>query len=102
MLAPHRPFNDLWLPESFTAALGQLLISEGQLDSRSLERGQRIVAESGGRLDAVLTKLGLISERALAEATAKLLDLNLAAASDYPKVALLPDRLRLKFLRKSR
>ena len=89
-------------PERFTVALGELLVAQGQLDAKSLERGLRLAAESGGRLDAVLTQLGLISERALAETIAKLFGLKLAVAADYPKAALLPDRLRLKFLRKSR
>ncbi|HEX3487424.1 MAG TPA: ATPase, T2SS/T4P/T4SS family [Micropepsaceae bacterium] len=102
MLATVSPLQGLWSPDGFTAALGQLLTAEGQLDGKSLERGQRLADESGTRLDIVLTQLGLISERLLAEATAKLLGLKIAAASDYPKTALLPDRLRLKFLRKSR
>jgi general secretion pathway protein E len=96
------PFDDAWSPETFTAALGELLIAQGQLDAKSLERGRRLAAESGARLDTVLTQLGLVSERALAEALAKLLDLTIAPASDYPTAAILADRLRLKFLRKSR
>ncbi|HXJ01223.1 MAG TPA: ATPase, T2SS/T4P/T4SS family [Micropepsaceae bacterium] len=102
MLAVVSPSRDLWSPEKFTEALGQLLVAESRLDAKSLERGQRLAAESGTRLDTVFTQLGLISERVLAEATAKLLDLRIAAVGDYPKAALLPDRLRLKFLRKSR
>jgi general secretion pathway protein E len=94
--------SDVWSAERFTAALGQLLIQQGQLDAVSLERGLRLANESGGRLDTVLAQLGLVSERALAEATAKLLGLQLAKPNDYPQAALLPDRLRLKFLRKSR
>jgi general secretion pathway protein E len=102
MLANVSSLRDVWSAETFTVALGELLVAQGQLDAKGLERGRRLAAESGGRLDAVLTQLGLISERALAEATAKLLGLKLAAPQDYPKAALLPDRLRLKFLRKSR
>ncbi len=89
------------LPERFTAALGELLIQQGQLDATSLDRGRRLAGESGGRLDTVLSQLGLVSERALAEATARLLRLKIAAPLDYPAEAILPDRLRLKFLRKS-
>jgi general secretion pathway protein E len=87
---------------SFAAALGDLLIEQGSLDAPGLDRGRRVAEESGRRLDIVLTQLGLISERTLAEATAKLLGLKLAAPADYPTAALLPDRLRLKFLRRSR
>jgi general secretion pathway protein E len=102
MLAPVTALREVSSPEAFTAALGEFLIAQGQLDAKSLERGKRLAAESGGRLDIVLTQLGLISERALAEATAKLLGLKLALPSDYPKAPILPERLRLKFLRKSR
>src|SRR5258706_11416485 len=99
--AKYQPL-DAWSPEAFTAALEGLLIKEGQLDPKGLERGRRLAAESGSRLDSVLTQLGLLSERALAEATAKLLELKIAITADYPADAILPDRLRLKFLRKSR
>lgn len=40
--------------------------------------------ESGERLDAVLTRLGLISEQALAEAIAQAADLRLAGPDDFP------------------
>ena len=50
----------------------------------------------------MLTQLGLVSERTVAEATAHLLGLRMATRADYPAEAILPDRLRLKFLRKSR
>ena len=92
---------DIWSAENFVAALGEQLVQRGQLDETSLHRGRRLADESGKRLDAVLSQLGLVSERALAEATARLLQLTIAAPLDYPATAILPDRLRLKFLRKS-
>ena len=103
MLAEAKPhFLDAWSRESFALALGELLIRQGQLDAMSLERGRRAAGGSGGRLDVVLTQLGLVSERALAETTAPLLHLKLAVPGDYPEAPILADRLRLKFLRKSR
>ena len=65
-----------------------------------LERARRVAGESAGRLDTVLSQLGLVSERVLAEATARLLGLEIAVV--YPKEAILPERLRVKFLRRSR
>src|SRR5262249_42159974 len=88
--------------EAFASSLGDLLVEQGTLDAASLDRGRRLADESGRRLDKVLPQLGLVSERALAEATARLLGLKLAAPADYPAEAILPERLRLKFLRKSR
>jgi general secretion pathway protein E len=103
MLAEAKPhlLND-WPQESFASALGEMLIRQGLLDALSLERARRAAGESGGRLDTVLAQLGLVSERTLAEMTAGLLHLELAVQSDYPDAPILADRLRLKFLRKSR
>src|SRR5271169_6858274 len=93
---------DHWSPESFAVALADLLIKQGKLDDKSLDRGRRLAEESGTRLDAVLTQLGLISERGLAEAMAILLGLDIAAPTVYVDTAILPDKLRPKFLRNVR
>jgi len=82
------------------ARLGPALIDSGAIDQRTLERARRVAVETGGRLDRVLTQLGLISERGLAEALARLVSAPLVAPSDYPDEALFVDRLRPKFLRK--
>ena len=85
------------------ARLGSLLIQRGHCDARTVERGQRMAGESGQRLDAVLTQLGLVGERALADAYCALLDLPLATPGRYPAAAPLAlDRLTARFLRHSR
>jgi general secretion pathway protein E len=91
-----------WSQENFAEALGDLLIERGRLDANSLDRARRLSAEGGGRLDTVLTQLGLISDRVLADAFAEMLGLPISAAADYPEEPVLPDRLRAKFLRKAR
>lgn len=63
--------------------LAVLLESHG-CDARSLERGRRVAAETGQRLDVVLLRLGLIAERQLAEAAAELLGTPVVAPADYP------------------
>ena len=83
------------------ARLGPALIDSGAIDQRTLERARRVGAETGGRLDRVLTQLGLISERGLAEALAQLVSAPLVAPADYPEEALFVDRLASKFLRKA-
>jgi general secretion pathway protein E len=80
--------------------LGPALVDSGAIDLRTLERARRVAAETGGRLDRVLTQLGLISERGLAEALAQLVRAPLAVPADYPEEPLFVDRLRPKFLRK--
>jgi general secretion pathway protein E len=79
--------------------LADLLVSQSHCDARTIERGRRVAADSGQRLDTVLIQLGLVSERGLAEAYAALLDTTLARPEDYPAEPLLPDRLAAKFLR---
>jgi general secretion pathway protein E len=83
------------------ARLGPALISSGALDQRTLERARRVASETGGRLDRVLTQLGLVSERALAEALAQLVGAPIVTPADYPDAALFVDRLKAKFLRKA-
>ena len=53
-------------------------------------------------MTSVLTQLGLVSEYALAEGLAAILALRIAKPADYPENPILPERLRLKFLRKIR
>ncbi len=83
------------------ARLGPALIASGAVDQRTLERARRVAAETGGRLDRVLTQLGLVSDRGLAEALAQLVAAPMVAPADYPDEALFVDQLKAKFLRKA-
>ncbi len=83
------------------AKLGPALVESGAIDQRTLERARRVAAETDRRLDRVLTQLGLISERGLAEAFSRLLGAPIAAASDYPDDAHFVDCLHAKFLRRA-
>ena len=89
-------------PEAVIEVLAAYLVERGQLDPANLERGRRTAVESGNRLDSVLTQLGLVSELSLAEGLAAVMALKIAAPADYPENPILPERLRLKFLRKVR
>ncbi|MBV9252386.1 MAG: Flp pilus assembly complex ATPase component TadA, partial [Acetobacteraceae bacterium] len=83
--------------------LAEILVRTGQCDSRTLDRGRRVAAETGQRLDTVLLQLGLVSERGLAEAYATLLDRPIARQDRYPSGSpLLADRLASRFLRDAR
>lgn len=81
--------------------LGELLIDRGLIDRRSLARAERVALDTGGRLDRVLTQLGITSDRDLAQIMAELFGAPLVTAADYPSEALLVDKLRPKFLRKA-
>jgi general secretion pathway protein E len=89
-------------PAEVVARLGAVLVEGGTIDRRTLERAGRVAVETGGRLDHVLTQLGLVSERGLAEALAQLIGASLVEARDYPDTPLFLDRLKVKFLRKVR
>ncbi len=78
------------------------LQASGALDARGLERGQSVARDSGQRLDAVLIQLGLVSERAVAEALARVCGKAIVGPADYPLSPVLPDRLRPAFLRAAR
>ncbi|MBV8535913.1 MAG: type II secretion system ATPase GspE [Alphaproteobacteria bacterium] len=84
------------------AALARLLLERNLIDVTGLERAKRVAAESGARLDLVMTQLGLISERTLAETLSDMIGAPLAGPPDYPQRPVLPDRLKLKFLRRAR
>ena len=82
--------------------LSGLLVEQGQCDARSVERGRRVAADTGQRIDSVLMHLGLVTERGLAQAYAALLGLPVAEPARYPAEPLLPERLGPRFLRQAR
>ena len=82
--------------------LAGILLRQGQCDTQTVERGRRVAAESGQRLDLVLLQLGLVTERGLAEAYATLLGVPLAGPARFPEAPLYPERLTPRFLRTAR
>ncbi len=83
--------------------LAALLVAGEHCDARTIERGRRVAAESGQRLDKVLIQLGLVTERGLAQAFAALLGLPLADPARFPPdEPLFGERLTARFLRHAR
>lgn len=87
--------------ESYEQTLGERLIEGGKLERAGLERALRIQAESGERLSVLLPKMGLVSERDLAEAIAAQLGLPLVGPADFPETPLYEDKLSPRFLREA-
>ncbi len=88
---------------SLVESLAALLIELGQCDARTVERGRRVAQDSGQRLDKVLLQLGLVTERGLAEAYARLLGLPIATPDRYPGAEpLFAEQLSTRFLRSAR
>lgn len=83
-------------------SLCDLLIERGKLTAAGLERATRLQADSGEKLEIIFTKLGLVSERDLANALATFLELPLAPPNSFPTSPVLADRLSTQFLREVR
>ena len=75
-----------------------LLRAEGLVDPAGLDRARLVAAETGDRLDRVLTHLGLVAEAPVASVLAACHGLDLAGRADYPD-ALPPGAPGLRFLR---
>jgi general secretion pathway protein E len=79
-----------------------LLVEHGKVDRREAERVNRLADETHERIDILLTRLGLITEDALARLLSELLGLPLVKRSEYPDSPLLEHQLGVKFLREYR
>ena len=88
--------------QSHTNSIGKLLIERGKLNAADLDRARRVQQETPERINVILTQLGLVSERDMAEALALYLDLPLVTAADYPTEAILEDQISTKFLKEFR
>ncbi|HEY5046420.1 MAG TPA: ATPase, T2SS/T4P/T4SS family [Rhizomicrobium sp.] len=82
--------------------LAELVLERGLVPAETLNRARTVQAETGERFDAVLTRLGLISEASLAQAIAGATGLKLAAADDFPREPVEPDAISPRFLRDAR
>jgi general secretion pathway protein E len=86
----------------FETQLVEALIESGRLERRGLDRALRLRTGTGEDLISLLPRLGLVSERDLAEILAQQLGLPLLGARDYPAAPVLKDRIGARFLRDSR
>ena len=75
------------------------LLGRGRLKDTDLARAQRLQAEAGGSLATLLVRLGLVSERDMAEAASEVLGLPLLAAKDCPDAPPENLPLSLRFLK---
>ncbi|MGH8084221.1 MAG: type II secretion system ATPase GspE [Lysobacter sp.] len=75
------------------------LLAKGRLKEADLGRARRLQAETGGSLLALLTRLGLVSERDHAETVAEALDLPLVSAKTMPELPPEGVALTVKFMK---
>jgi general secretion pathway protein E len=88
--------------EAFLDSLAEVLTAAGKLQAPALARARRVSAETGERLDAALTKLGLVSDKDLAQAIAQTAGLELAGDNDFPQSPVFETALSARFLRQAR
>jgi general secretion pathway protein E len=83
-------------------SLDSLVLSRGLVSPDTIGRARLVREETGEALDAVLTRLGLVSESALAEAVAEATGLPLAGPEQFPEQPVCADEVTPRFLRDSR
>ena len=79
--------------------LGDLLVNQGKLTARDLDRALNARDETGSVLEQVLVNLGLVSEGDVTQALAELLQLPFVAAEEFPDVMPEVEGLQPDFLR---
>ena len=70
---------------SFMKKLGELLVDQGKLSERDVERTLLAQIEMGDLFGQVLVKLGLVSEQDVAVALSQQLDIPLLISADFPE-----------------
>lgn len=71
--------------------LDEILVEGGKLSAQDLQRARRVQETNGEGLASILCKLGMVSEKDMAEALSRRHELSLVEAGDYPEVPLLED-----------
>lgn len=82
--------------------LGELLVTQGKISVRDLERALNATNETASALDQVLVDLGLVSETDVTQARGQMLSLPFVEAAHFPEVMPEVDGLQHDFLRTHR
>ncbi|TVR63640.1 MAG: type II secretion system protein GspE [Candidatus Competibacteraceae bacterium] len=82
--------------------LGEMLVERQKLADADLQRARRVRDSTGESLETLLVKLGLVSERDLAEALAARLNLPLVRPADFPDTPATDGAVSPRFLKESR
>ena len=82
--------------------LGEMLVERQKLADADLQRARRVRDSTGESLETLLVKLGLVSERDLAEALAARLNLPLVRPADFPDTPATNGAVSPRFLKESR
>ena len=79
--------------------LGDVLVAQGKLSARDLERALNARDETGGVLEQALVSLGLVTETDVAQAQAQWLGVPYISTEEFPELPLEVPGLQTDFLR---
>src|SRR5210317_1671757 len=88
-------------PEKVEDEVCVYLIESGRLKKSDLKRAETFRDQNGGDLITLLVRLGLVSERDVAEAESSLLDLPLITTADLPEEAPDIGKLSMRYLKQN-
>jgi general secretion pathway protein E len=100
-VAPIAPATSLASEGSVDDRICHFLVAQGHLKDTDLVRGRRLHQEDpgSGSLVSLLTRLGLVSEREMAEAVSELLSLPLLSAKEFPDTPPASVQTSVRFLK---
>jgi general secretion pathway protein E len=100
-VAPLEPAVEAAAKGSLDDRICQFLVARGRLKETDLLRGRRLHEEdpASGSLVSLLTRLGLVSEREMAEAVSELLHLPLLSAKEFPDTPPANVQTSVRFLK---
>lgn len=78
---------------------GALLVEQGKVSELDLQRALQIRSISGGNITQVLTRLGMVSEKDVAQLLSERLGYPLTKVEDFPEEPVLEEQLPVKFLK---
>ena len=96
------------LPEIAPQMLGEILIAQGKLDPVNLDRALKVqesaanATEAPEKLGSILTRMGMLSGRDLAEALAHQKGWIIVEAGEFPELPILEETVSPRFLQEVR
>ena len=93
--------NDAKKPSAVEDEVCAYLIESGRLKKTDLKRAETFLDQNGGDLITLLVRLGLVSERDVAEAESSLLELPLISTADLPEEAPDIGKLSMRYLKQN-
>ena len=95
-------------PAAVFLRVGEVLIAQGKLDIANLDRALKVQESASNaasvheKLGSILTRMGMISGRDLAEALARQRGWTIVESSEFPELPILEETVSPRFLQEAR